>query len=192
MENFRDTFQMFESSEYRKYISQVNTGWLSQIRNWTNFITLTFKDECSIDWALLKFRELIRIVNSDLCGDHYIRKCGHSYFSYVCGIEYQQRGTPHFHMVTDRPLNYHLFWKYWYQHNGYIKTEQLFSNDDRQNVINYSLKYATKDGEALIWLNPKPDWKPIGFTLPRWWIEPYSAFRELPETSGDINGLRIH
>jgi len=168
MENFGDVFEQFESKTYRQYISGVSAGWLSQVRDWKHFVTLTFKDDVSDDKGLLEFKLLIRRLNVAAFGNNYTRKVGHSYFSYVCGIEKQDRGTIHFHVIMDRPIDLNGLWDFWFHRNGYEKHEYLETPDSPLKAISYSLKYATKNGEAIIYLAKNEKTPEM---LPYWWLE---------------------
>lgn len=168
LDSFDDVFDQFKSKEYRKQVSGVSANWLSEVRDWKHFITLTFKNDVSDEHGMHELKRLIRHLNENVFGTHYTRKVGHSYFSYVCGIEQQERGTVHFHIVADRPINQHELWNWWYHRNGYVKHQSLDTKDDAFRSIAYSLKYSTKDGEAIIYL-AKEFYAPV--TLPPWWLE---------------------
>jgi len=182
LENFSDVFQQFESKEYRQYLSGCHSDWLAGLRDWSHFITLTFKDDVSIEYALKEFKNLIRILNSDLLGSHYTRIVGHSYFSYVCGVEYQTRGTPHFHFVLDKPFNFNLMHKYWFIKNGYLKVEKIYSFKESEQCINYSLKYSVKESEVIVFLQKNHTFVP--FNQPVWWIEKVNTVSQLEIKKG--------
>jgi hypothetical protein len=69
---------------------------------------LTFRKETAPDVAKSKFKGLVKTLNQDVYGKRYTKKVGHSYFSYIQGIEYQRREVIHFHVLIDRPVNFEL------------------------------------------------------------------------------------
>lgn len=111
------------------------------------------------------FKRLVATLNEDVFGDHYTRYVGHSYFSYVVGIEYQKRDVIHFHVLIDRPVYYlriHTLWNAW---AGFGWTEIV---KDLDKVVNYVSKYIVKGGEILPYLAPQ---KYMPFHKFPWWKE---------------------
>jgi hypothetical protein len=147
-------------------LRQAWLGWLYPIKNWRTFITLTFREEVSPDQALAKFKRLIRYLNIDLLGTNYVRKAGHSYFSYLYAIEYQRRGVIHFHMVIDRPVNFDLIKRHWLTMAGFADIRPI---EHKSFVIQYVCKYLSKEGDIFPYIRVND------FVLkvrkPIWWHE---------------------
>jgi hypothetical protein len=140
--------------------------WLLPLRPWSIFITLTFRDEKPPDVAKALLRRLIRTLNQDVFGKHYVKKVGHSYFSYIYAIEYQRRDVVHFHVLIDRPVNFdriHILWNSW---AGFAWTEIV---KDPIDVIDYVCKYICKGGEVYPYI-AKKEFSPD--VLPYWWKTP--------------------
>jgi len=168
-EKFDDPFQAYLSKDYRNYISGCSINWLSNIRNWNTFSTLTFKEDVSDEFAMRMLKGLIRSLNQGVFGNNYTRLVGHSYFSYICGVERQERGTPHFHILFDRSIDYERLWEWWFTRCGYVKTIECGETvTDRNNLIGYLSKYITKDGELIIFLAERRFFPPKKFS---WWKE---------------------
>jgi hypothetical protein len=160
-----DPSEIWESKIMRKRLTQETGDWIYTLRPWSSFLTLTFKKDTAPDIANRLFRKLISVLNEEAFGHHYRRIVGHSYFSFVQGIEYQQRDVIHFHVLVDRPINFqrvHLFWNAW---GGFAWTDTVI---DRERVVRYVSKYVAKGGEVNVYLADK-QYKP--FQKPYWWNE---------------------
>jgi hypothetical protein len=151
--SFDDPSDGWNSKIVRKILSDVTAEWIVGMADWKTFTTLTFREETPPDKALKYFNSLIRILNQDLIGKHYIHKVGHSYFSYVVGIEYQKRDVIHFHMLTDAPVNFGLIHRIWNHIAGFAWTEII---EDSIATINYVSKYVLKGGEIQVYKAEKP------------------------------------
>jgi hypothetical protein len=163
--NFNYVSDAWESKEVRNELANINAEWINGLREWTTFITLTFKKETAQDTANRLFNRLISILNKECFGKHYTRFVKHSYFSYVQGIEYQKRDVIHFHVLIDRPVNFqriHILWNAW---AGFVWTEIV---KNQYQVTRYVSKYICKGGEINVHL---ADEKYIPHVMPFWWKE---------------------
>lgn len=151
LDKFDDVFHLFESKEYRNKVSEVNKVWLSNVKQWNTFTTLTFERQVSEEFAIRVLMGFIAELNRIKFGNHYTRKVGHSYFSYVVGVEKQHNGNTHFHMITDDRLDYGEMIHYWHNRAGYAYIEPI--KNPEQTII-YVTKYALKGGESIIYLKP--------------------------------------
>ena len=159
-------FEEFELRSYKKMIASEYADWLLNLKNWVNFLTLTFKDITPPDVARSKFNYLVQVLNRDAFGKHYVRKVGHSYFSYVLAVEYQRRGVIHFHVLTDRNINYDLLHRYWNIAAGFAWAEPV---KDKCKVIAYCSKYCVKGGNVDIYESESYKTPMIGALPPYWW-----------------------
>jgi hypothetical protein len=158
---------LWDGRVVRAQLFQDTAEWIYSLRPWSTFVTLTFKDEKPPDVANRLFKKLISVLNENTFGKKYTRKVGHSYFSYVQGIEYQKRDVIHFHMLIDRPVDFlriHLFWNAW---AGFVWTDVIL---DREKVVNYVSKYISKGGEINVYLAKK---KCVPHQKPHWWNEDF-------------------
>jgi hypothetical protein len=121
-----------------------------------------------MDYGMDKLKLLIRYMNLELFGSNYTRIYGHSYFSYVVGVERQQRNVLHYHMIVDRPINYELVHKTWGMMCGFAWIKPII---EASGAINYISKYVIKGGELLpYFIDEKvrlmaPKRKPLWYTL---------------------------
>lgn len=138
--------------------------WLVGAKEWKTFLTLTYRDFKYHDQALKDWGFLIRTLNREVFTDRYTKKVGHSYFSYVMGIEEQKREVIHFHAIVDQPLNYQKIHDQWNFFNGFAWISQIRS---REECVNYVCKYVMKGGEIYPYFAKKsfiPDKYPL------WWF----------------------
>lgn len=159
--------EVWDSKIMREALAHESADWIFGLRKWSTFLTLTFRKDTAPDVANALFKRLIARLNEDVFGKHYTRIVGHSYFSYVIGIEYQKRDVIHFHVLIERPVNYHLIHKLWNTWAGFGWSEIV---KDRNKVVNYVSKYIVKGGEILPYL-AKNQYMPI--MIPFWWNEDY-------------------
>ncbi len=143
---FDDPVEGWDSRAARKHLAKKNSEWIVSMRPWMIFLTLTFREETPPDVAKNKFFYLVRILNKELFGNQYSRFVGHSYFSYVLGIEYQRRDVIHFHVLIDRPVNFELIHRIWNLSAGFAWTDVI---RDTEQTVNYVSKYITKGGEII-------------------------------------------
>jgi hypothetical protein len=170
----------WDSREGKKIVRKNWSAWLSK-RKWLVFLTLTFREETSPEIALKLFEKLVQLLNKEVFGEHYTNYVGHSYFSYVVGIEYQKRGTIHFHVLIDRPVNFDSIHRLWNAWAGFAKPEIIQQNE---NAVNYVTKYAAKCGQMEPPYFAKKIYTPIN--IPSWWKEPEII---APETNDQTNIL---
>lgn len=150
--------------ELRSYdVFSAYVDWLTYAKEWTTFLTLTFRNETYPDIAFNRWRSLVRTLNTDLLGHRYVRKVKHSYFSYVLSREYQVRGVIHFHVLIDRPVDYALIHRTWSYMAGYAHASKVKTPS---SVIAYALKYAVKSGDVEVYLTDK-EYQPKQY--PTWW-----------------------
>ncbi len=151
-------------SRLGKFVTQeAYRKWLSRLKLWRLFLTLTFRNPIAPDPAYQIWRRLIRTLNQKSFGPRYTRIVHHSYFSYVLGLEYQRRDVVHFHALVDKPLNFDLIHRWWNRAAGFAWIDQIEHYD---KAIHYVTKYVIKGGELSIYVArnermPKP--------LPLWW-----------------------
>jgi hypothetical protein len=163
LDQFDNTSAAWNSYKGRKVIADAEQEWIAKII-WKSLITLTFKDEIPEDIARKRFRRLVQILNKECFGNHYTRIVGHSYFSYVLGVELQKRGVIHFHMLVDKPVNFQLVHDYW-NRSGYAWIDKV---EDMIKAIRYVTKYVVKGGQLDHYF-AKGDFIPK--EKPSWWIE---------------------
>jgi hypothetical protein len=159
-------FDLYEGRDYKNLLAEENARWLGKLKNWKTYITLTFREETPPDVAKNKFRYLVQVLNRDAFGKHYVRRVGHSYFSYVLAMEYQQRGVIHFHGLGDRQINFELAHKVWNNLAGFAWFEPTKS---QEAVVAYCSKYCVKGGELDIFESPTFKTPMLGNMPPYWW-----------------------
>ena len=144
------------------------TKFILGLADWKSFLTFTFRNEVnpSAEIADRYFKWWIKILNKELLGKHYIKKVGHSYFSYCKGMEYTKRDVVHFHAVIDKPIDFKMAHRLWQSRCGFMKIEPI---DDLLASVNYTVKYAVKDGEIDFWKAKFENFIPE--VLPSWWID---------------------
>ena len=144
-----DPLSAVNSFAYKEQLADVTAQWLSEKEKWCIFFSFTFREEVSKEKAYREIKRFIRIANEIKYGNHYTQKVHHSYFSYVCGMERQERGVIHFHMCVDREIDFNWVHAYWNMRNGYAWIEKI---EDLPKSLRYTVKYAVKEGECLIYL----------------------------------------
>lgn len=163
----------WSSFEVKQDLVSAWSSWVSDLEDWKVFITLTFRDDKTGDVARSLFQWFVRFNNQALLGKHYTRIVGHSYFSYLLGIEYQRRDVIHFHVLIDQPVKYDLIHSLWGERCGFAWIDGKMR--DRQKVINYVCKYIVKGGEVELYRKKKsfvPDPLPVWWCLSRAVSEP--------------------
>ncbi|RPH75452.1 hypothetical protein EHM76_01635 [bacterium] len=152
----------------RKLIKQEYIEWLANMKDWRSFVTLTFKNDTSEFAAILAIRALIRRLNKEVWGDHYVKIVGHSYFSYVYSMEYQIREVVHFHLIVDKPIDYNVLHDFWSQWYGFAWSKKI-EIGSQAKVLEYITKYMTKEGtDKLSLYSAKKDYVPK--IRPSWWF----------------------
>lgn len=111
-------------------------------------LTLTWRDSgpTTSTSALWWWGKLVAALNVAMFNRQYTHVVGHSYFSYVVGVEWQQRGAIHLHVVVDAPVSYATVHEWWGTRCGFawIRGEVDYSQ------VRYVLKYALKGGNLDI------------------------------------------
>jgi len=163
----------------RQVLTDAWADWASGLCDWKSFITLTFERERFPDVARSLFRWWVRLNNSYVFGKRYTRKVGHSYFSYLCGMEFQKREVVHFHVLVDKPINYSLTHNAWGDRCGFAWIDGKLK--DKASVLDYVCKYVMKGGEIDIYQAKKsftPD------PTPTWWRDAISKDLEVAAVKG--------
>lgn len=155
----------WESLQVKKLLASEYITFVTNLANWTTFITLTFKEEKTPDVAKSLFDWFIRVNNAHAFGEHYTKKVGHSYFSYVVGVENQIRDVPHFHLLIDKPVDFSFIHHAWGLRCGFAWIDTKFK--DREKVVKYLCKYITKGGQVDCY-KAKKDYTPA--VIPAWWV----------------------
>lgn len=166
----------------RQVLTDAWAEWASGLCDWKSFITLTFERERFPDVARSLFRWWVRVNNSYVFGKRYTRKVGHSYFSYLCGMEFQKREVVHFHVLVDKPINYSLTHNAWGDRCGFAWIDGKLK--DKASVLDYVCKYVMKGGEIDIYQAKKsftPD------PTPTWWRDAISKDLEVAAVKGAGN-----
>lgn len=121
-------------------------GWIDYVAGfaeWKHMITLTFAFPISEIKALAIWSALVKKLGKRYLGKNYSRRYGHSYFSYCIGLEYQDRGVVHFHVLVDQWVDYSYIHKLWNKWAGWAWIDQVKSH---QGVVVYITKYVLKSG----------------------------------------------
>ena len=145
--SYDDPSKAWESLGMRKIVAEEYAEWLSS-KQWDSFITLTFRDEVNPLWAGHQFSHLLQELNKELFGTHYSRIVGHSYFSYILGASNQKRGVLHYHLLTDRPVNFNLIKSKWFLWAGSARTENIRYSS---RTVNYVTKVIEEGGEISVY-----------------------------------------
>jgi hypothetical protein len=133
-------------------------AWVQKIIDsgpWVSFLTLTFDNRADVipEQADKRWKYFVQCLNRDILGQHYVNKVGHSYFGYVRGLEYQQRGVVHFHALVDRCLDFEIAHRMWKHMAGYLWISKI---NDSEAAVHYVTKYCTKGGEIDFYKPQKP------------------------------------
>lgn len=154
----------WNSNQVRDLLRNEHEEWILNVADWKTFLTLTFREEKTPDVANSLFKWFIRQNNQHAFGKHYTQKVGHSYFSYVVGLEYQRRDVIHFHVLVDKPIDFAFIHKFWGDRCGFAWIEGNLSS--KAKAVNYICKYCVKGGELNVF-KVKMDYVPK--ILPNWW-----------------------
>jgi len=160
-------------------LREVTSKWISERFDWKVFGTLTFREPIEPDIADNFWRKLVQVLNHDAFGKHYVRRVGHSYFSYVLAMEYQKREVVHFHFLADKPINYDLLHSFWETAAGFAWVERA---KDKQALSIYVSKYILKQSSKVSLFECKNPRTPLitgpeGTFLPYWWpVSPGVSF----------------
>lgn len=156
----------WESYQVRDLIKTETENWVFGLADWKSFLSLTFRDEKTPDVALSLFKWFIREQNEHAFGKHYTRRVGHSYFSYVFGLEYQTRDVVHFHALVDKPLDFSFIHKTWGERCGFAWIDGKL--ESKAAAVNYVCKYCVKGGQIDAFVNKK---SVFPNPLPSWWVD---------------------
>lgn len=162
-----DPGQAWKSRAVERGIQKELVDWLAGATRWTSFGTLTLRDIRPPDVAKRYFLRLVQLINKQAFGAHYVEKVGHSYFNYVCGMEFQQREVVHFHFLADRPLPYKFIHQWWNLAMGFAHIDQI---KDPVKSVAYVTKYVLKGGAENLDIYLKGSHR-VPVPLPPWWID---------------------
>lgn len=203
-EQVQDPLDAWNSKGVQKELREAEARWLLSKRHWINMLTLTFRDPgtanfvgnvlrlpmssgggrktlpppVTADIATRTLGRLIRELNIDAFGNHYTRRVGHSYFSYVYVVESQKSGVPHIHMLVDRPINLVLVKALWMRWAGIAHVENV---DDPEGIVTYILKEMKYGADAPIPYFSKSSADPS--PLPEWWNSSSTQAKQDPPHS---------
>lgn len=152
---------------YSAMLLEYYADWVSKLGKWTTFLTLTFRENVSSESGYKCWRNLVKILNTDLIGRHYTRKVKHSYFSYVLAEESQKNGNLHYHALIDFPVNYSLIHDVWGKYNGFAQTSVV---RDVYSTSRYLCKYIVKESDLRFYKADKP-FRLMDIPQPAWWRE---------------------
>jgi len=138
--------QDVNSEELQRAAASQALRFYKTVAFWPVMATLTFREPIGPDPAMATWRSLVRVLNERVFGKHYTRKVGHSYFSYVMGIEFQRRDVIHFHALFNRPVDFGLIHRWWNVAAGFAWVDQV---RERAAALSYVMKYVLKGGEVL-------------------------------------------
>lgn len=81
-------------------VGTVSSAWGRFLHQfpWCHYAYLTFRGSPSVPKALHTFRFWMHQINKMALGNHYAEK-GRAGVRYVRGLEWQRRGSPHFHVL---------------------------------------------------------------------------------------------
>lgn len=119
---------------------------------WVWFVTLTFPDFPHPERAFKQYRVWICKLNRRLYGTHFQRDPRKGTV-WICGVEYQKRGSIHFHALVYAPGRHHemgtlrrVDWaKCWQEITGGFA--MIVEPNINEAVAVYCSKYAAKGGE---------------------------------------------
>jgi len=167
---YENPFTGWNSYQAKELIRFEHEKWVYQLADWKSFISLTFRDEKTPDVAMSLFKWFIRTNNEHAFGKHYTNKVGHSYFSYVVGLEYQTRDVVHFHALIDKPIDFSYVHKTWGKRCGFAWIDGDIKSKAR--AVNYVCKYCVKGGQLEAYVNKK---NVLPEPLPDWWRDASST-----------------
>ena len=175
----------WETKAATELLKETWAEYLASFADWKSFISLTFRVEKFPDVARSLFYWWVKVNNSHVFGKRYQRAVGHSYFSYVYGIELQKREVIHFHVLVDKPINYSVTHDAWGDRCGFAWIDGDLR--DKGRVINYVCKYVAKGGEVDIY-KAKGNYSPK--VKPKWWREGESGLSRVALNSFIQGNLR--
>jgi hypothetical protein len=151
----------------RKILLTAWQDWITDLCDWKSMLTMTIANEhmCYRDGLGKRWQTFVQILNRDLYGNNYTRRVGHSYFSYVQGVEYQTREVLHLHVLVDQPVNYQLMQKLWNHMSGFIWIKPV---PDKRGAVEYISKYVIKGEDLRVYKQPlevlpRPNFMPFWY-----------------------------
>lgn len=133
---------------------QIKQAWgdLLNPHPWVWFVTLTFPDFPHPERAFKQYRVWICKLNRRLYGTHF-HQDPRKGTVWICGVEYQKRGSIHFHALAYAPGRHHEMqtlrrtdWaRQWQQITGGFA--MIVEPNVNEAVARYCSKYAAKGGE---------------------------------------------
>lgn len=155
-----------EADNPRKILVDAWKSLAVTMASWKSMITLTIANEhmCFEEGMDKRWRSLVQRLNVDLYGNNYVRRVGHSYFSYLEGVEYQTRLAVHLHVLVDQPVNFSLIHRLWNHMSGFAYIEPVV---DVAGAVDYVCKYVVKGEDLKFFIQPLkvlpcpaflPDW----------------------------------
>jgi hypothetical protein len=167
LSKFQDPHEGWSSKAVKDELHEEYNEWLASQCKWSNFLTLTFKEYRTPDQAYGVYIRLMRTLNEKLFGEHYTRIVGHSYFNYILGMEFtKSRAVCHFHVLTDRPMDYSLIHTWWNKCAGLCWIEQV---KDSMKALHYVTKYVCKGGDENLKVFLRSNHR-VPRPLPLWWM----------------------
>jgi len=148
-------------------------AWLLPRFKPTTFLTLEWDTNrfpsVTVDRAYWWFARLVEMLNQEMLGLRYRRKCKHSYFSYLVVHEMHVKGNIHLHVLIDNWVDYALIHKWWNAHCGFAWTSTIPCTDPRKvfhgntsktesmaAAVRYCLKYVLKTSVSpRLWITNK-------------------------------------
>lgn len=146
-----DVSDVFQGRIARNLRREAYCEMISELASWSIFGTLTFKNEVSPGYALSCWRKWLQEVNTEEVGKRYSNYVGHSFFSYVLGVERQSRGVLHFHFLASKGFEFYFARRVWENMAGYCWFGLVRS---QAQVARYISKYIVKGGEVEIYRRP--------------------------------------
>jgi len=143
--------------------AELEAGWLQLFTEHgfvaMSFVTFTFDPKrwqsISPYKAMALFKWWLGMVNRELGGHDYKRKCKHSLLSYAVGVDYHSSGDVHLHAVIDGWFDYSSARKLWGSRCGFLDTEEV---RDPVASLQHVLKYIRKadDFGPAVWFHRSP------------------------------------
>jgi hypothetical protein len=168
-----DLIRYQENMEARLIIRKNYIDWISDAKEWKNFITLTVDPkrlafDISQESLIKKVFMLFKALSVDLLGKDYKNYCGkYGYYSWVLSVEPHKSGNLHAHFMTDRPINEDLLKIYWDRISGHALVKKI---DNLDGAIAYTTKDIVKvDGYIDQYFSKKKPFTPL--IKPYWWDE---------------------
>ena len=122
---------------------------------YTHLVTLTYPGSYPCDGAICKNH--LRRFLQELKRDAYRLGDDTSVFSLFWFLEFQDRGAPHFHILSTRFFNYRWIAKVWYEIVNSEDSRHLEAGTrieklrlGRSGISSYAAKYANKQAQKLV------------------------------------------